>query len=70
MQSERYEELVFVEPAEAFFNRIAGIKLQLGQPLSAIHHLFKEPDPQQDLQRITEARHKIAKAMASMTSKN
>lgn len=69
MQSERYDEIVFSEPAEAFYNRIGSLKLQVGQPLSPIHQLFGDYDTQQDLQRLAEARHKVAKTMASLTNK-
>jgi hypothetical protein len=69
VQSERYDELVFSEPAEAFYNRVGNMRLQIGQPMSSIHHLFQTYDPQPDLQRINECRRKVSKATAALANK-
>jgi hypothetical protein len=69
VQSERYDELVFSEPAEAFYNRVGQQRLPVGQPPSTIHHLFPIYDPQPDLQRIAECRRKVSKTSANLASK-
>lgn len=69
VQSERYDELVFSEPAEAFYNRVGHQRLPVGQPPSPIHHLFPVYDPQPDLQRIAECRRKVSKSSANLASK-
>lgn len=43
--SEQYEELVFSEPTEAFYNRVAAIAPRPGPPLSIAQHVARH-DPQ------------------------
>jgi hypothetical protein len=64
--SEQYDEIVFVDPAEAFYKRVANTPLKQGATQSPIHYLFSPYDPAADLQRFNDVRRKVSRATANL----
>ena len=57
--SESYEEIVFVEPTELFYNRFQEHVPTQGPPVSVAQFL-SPPDATADMQKITAARQRVA----------
>ena len=58
--NEQYEELVFSEPVQGFYERVSTYAPTPAQPVPAIAPHFRSFDPAEDLQRINTARQRIA----------
>jgi YEATS domain-containing protein 4 len=58
--NEQYEELVFSEPVQAFYERVADAAPAPAQPVPAIAPHFRAFEPGEDLGRIGAARQRIA----------
>lgn len=63
--SETYEELVFHEPAEGFYQRVANHMPMLAPPMSQAQW-FTAFDQQDDLRKLTAARQRVAGMTASV----
>ena len=60
VMNEQYEELVFSEPVQAFYDRVTSFTPAPAQPVPAIAPHFRSFDPGEDLARIGAARQRIA----------
>lgn len=61
--SETYEEVVFIEPTELFYNRFQNHIPAQAQPVSVAQYL-SPPDSTIDMQKVTAARQRVATSRA------
>lgn len=66
MVNEQYEELIFSEPVESFFNRVTNFQPGQVHTPSGIQAHFRHYAPTEDMQRITAARQRVALMSASV----
>ena len=64
--NEQYEELVFSEPVQGFYERVSGVAPSTAQPLPAIAPHFRAFDPADDLAKLTAARQRVANMSANL----
>ncbi|BDA40670.1 Protein AF-9 homolog [Coccomyxa sp. Obi] len=64
--NEQYEELIFSEPVEAFYQRVTNFTPPVAFPIPSIAPHFRVFDPADDLHKINQARQKVAHMMASV----
>ncbi|CAL5225477.1 g8299 [Coccomyxa viridis] len=64
--NEQYEELIFSEPVQSFFNRVTNYRPgQVHNPSGITAH-FRHYAPDEDMQRLTAARQRVAVMSASV----
>ena len=64
--NEQYEELIFSEPVQSFFNRVTNYQPgQVHNPSGITAH-FRHYAPDEDMQRLTAARQRVAMMSASV----
>lgn len=64
--NEQYEELVFSEPVQSFYDRVTNYMAPIAQPVPAIAPHFRTFNETEDLHRINAARQRIAQLQASV----
>ena len=64
--NEQYEELIFSEPVQSFFNRVTNYQPGPVNTPSGITAHFRHYAPDEDAQRITAARQRVAVMSASV----
>jgi len=64
--NEQYEELIFSEPVQGFFNRVTNYQPGPVHTPSGITAHFRHFTPNEDMQRITAARQRVAVMSASV----
>ena len=65
VMSEQYEEMVFSEPTEAFYQRVASHN-PAAAPQMSQSQWFTSFNPQEDLRKIANARQRVAGMTASV----
>lgn len=57
---EQYEELVFSQPYQGFYQRVAAHQARPRQPLTCEGYIVKQPNEAEELQPVNELRRKVA----------
>lgn len=66
VMNEQYEELIFSEPVEAFYQRVSNYTPPAAFPAPVIAQHFKVYEPAEDLQKINAARQRVAHMMVGV----